>query len=99
MADDENPVLPAVGVQELGHVIAAERARDRALGRRLDVQRPAGQLRGLERAQLRARVAGRELQRELGQRDARGLGLAPSAWRELALLIGLGVVRNGLAVP
>ena len=52
-----------------------------------------------QRAHLRARVAGGELLVERRQRRAGGLGLATPARGQLAFVVGLGVVRHGLAVP
>ena len=74
--------------------LASECSRDR-----LDVQALAGELGGLPRAHLRARVTGVELLAQRGQRAPGGLGLGSPARRQLPLVVGLGVVRHGLAVP
>ena len=53
---------------------------------------------GVERPHLRARVAGVELHAEPREALAGGDGLPLAARRQLAIGVGLGIVRNGLSV-
>ena len=99
MADDEHARVVAVRAQQRDRVVAVEALGERLLHDRLDAERLAREPRGVDRAHLRARVAGVERGAEAGERGARGEGLSLAAGRQLSLRIGLGVVRHGLAVP
>ena len=99
VADHEHARVVPVRAQQRERVVAVEAVGRRLVDDRLDPERAAGQLGGVEGADLRARVAGVELQPEPGERRARGERLSFAAGRQLSLVIGLGVVRHGLAVP
>ena len=98
VADREDAGLGAVPVQQLERVVATEAVGQRVVRERLDVERPAGEPRGVERAQLRARVAGVELDPEPRQPLPSGDRLALAAGRQLAVGVGLGLVGNGFSV-
>ena len=98
MADHQHAGVGSVPVQQLERVLAVEAVGERVLLLGLDVQRAAGEPRRVPRAHLRARVAGVELDPEPGQPLARVDRLPLSARRQLALGVGLGLVRDGLSV-
>jgi len=87
VADHEHAGVVTVRAQQRDRVVTVEAAADRLLDDGLDPQRAAGQLGGVERADLRARVTGVELQPEPGERRARGERLSFAAGRQLSLLI------------
>lgn len=95
---DQHALLVAVGVQQSERVVAVEAVGERGVLHGLDVQRAAGQLSRVASADLRARVASRELDTEPGEAFAGRDGLALPARGQLALGVGLGVVRDGLSV-
>jgi hypothetical protein len=88
VAHGQHPRLGVVREQELQRVLAGEPVGERGRGLGLDLERSAGELRRLPRADLRARVARGESDIQRGQRAARHLGLAASARRQLALASG-----------
>ena len=98
MPDHEHARVGAVAQQQLERVLAVEAVGQRLLLRRLDVERLAGELRGLDRADLGARVAGLELDAEPREPLPRGDRLALAAGRQFAVVVGLGLVGNGLSV-
>ena len=100
VADDEHARVAVVGVQQLERVVAVEAVGERRrsiLG--LDVER-----RGRRAARCRARGPSGSCSRRRTRRRAAASAvagrdrLALAAGGQLALVVGLGVVRDGLAV-
>ncbi len=98
MADHEDALALLVLEQQLLSGADVEVLAEHVARLRLDVERAAGEHRGPARAHERARVAGAELHPEAGQRLARGCRLALPAGRQLALVVRLGLVGDGLPV-
>ena len=92
MADEQHVAEPG------GQVEGVERlAGQRAVDRDLDPERRAGQLGGLQRAQLGARQAGVDVGAEPLERAAGGLGLMDPALGQRTLVVGEAVRRLGVA--
>ena len=98
VADDEDAVALAVLREQVARDALVEVLAQRLafLGRH--VERLAGQRGGAGGADERARVTGRELEPEPRQRLARRDRLALAARGQLAVVIGLGFMRDGLSV-
>jgi hypothetical protein len=97
--DDQDPRSVVMLGQQLAGGVDVEPLAERGARLGRHVEWLARQLGGAGRAQERARVAGRELEPEPGERLARGDRLALAPRGQLALEVGLRLVRDGLAVP
>ena len=98
MADDQHARVGVVAAEQLERVGAVEALGEHVLDLGLGVERLGGEPGGLLGAHLRARVDRGELDAQPREGGAGGSRLALAARGQLALVIGLRVVRDGLPV-
>ena len=96
--DDQHARVGVVAAEQVERVAGLEAVGEHVLDLGVDVERLRREPRGADRAHLRARVDGGELDAEARERRAGRTRLALAASGQLPLGVGLGVVRNGLPV-
>jgi hypothetical protein len=99
VADDEHLRVGVVAAEQLERVIGLEAVREHVLDLRVDVERLGREPGGGQRSHLGAGVDGGELDPEPREPGAGRDRLPLPARGQLPLVVGLGVVRDGLAVP
>jgi hypothetical protein len=98
VADEEELRVVGMLLEERERGADVERLADLVALLDRELERRAGERGGLGRADERAGRAGGEVEAEPGEGAPRGHGLLLTPGGELALVVGLGAVRHGLAV-
>ena len=98
VAHDEHALVGVVRQQQLERVVGVEAVGQDGRLLRLDVERPAGQARRVARPDLRARVAGGELDAEARKCGPGGDCLALAPGRQLPIGVGLRLMWNSFSM-